>query len=543
MVALSLDTFAQVENVPIENQVYEFLDRMNVRGILDKYSNSVLPISRREIGELLMSIDKKKDVFTELDLQYLNKFKKEFSREMNSEEKNSVLFTDEPSAGKYINDITSSSEKYLYEYSDSSTSLYVEFLSSFRHKSGLEKKASSYSAEQHGGRVRGTFQKYLGYFIASTNGTVFGDRNFALTEPKLTQNFKFNNLNTPYFDVTEGYIRVDMNIFQLEAGREFTKIGTGYSGRLLLSDNAALFDMIRLDAQYKSVRFFYLQGRLEQDRFIFPDLTIVEDKRETKYLAMHRLQFPLFDIFQIGVSEMITYQRFAPEWAYLNPFTFYKSLEHALGDRDNSLISCDVEIYPMNNVKMYGTWMFDDIDFKRIGSGWWGNEFAWQAGVFHTNVFGVDNFDAVFEYTRIEPYVYSNRVQGNNYTHADVSLGHHLQPNSDELFLRFNYRPLEQLRLWFTVVTERHGTNYNIVDSTVNVGGNVLEGHRWFDSEFASFLDGNLFKKQRAVFEFSYEPVPNYFLLMQYEAVKENETWISKISTTHNLTVQVRIEY
>ncbi|MEK7264394.1 MAG: hypothetical protein AAB071_07790, partial [Bacteroidota bacterium] len=77
----------------------------------------------------------------------------------------------------------------------------------------------------------------------------------------------------------------------------------------------------------------------------------------------------------------------------------------------------------------------------------------------------------------------------------------------------------------------------------VNVGGNVLEGHRWFDSEFASFLDGNLFKKQRAVFEFSYEPVPNYFLLMQYEAVKENETWISKISTTHNLTVQVRIEY
>ena len=42
---------AQVENVPIQNQVYEFLNRMGVRGILPLYSNTMVPISRREVAD------------------------------------------------------------------------------------------------------------------------------------------------------------------------------------------------------------------------------------------------------------------------------------------------------------------------------------------------------------------------------------------------------------------------------------------------------------------------------------------------------------
>lgn len=332
---------AQVENVSIDNQVYEFLNRMNIAGFLPQYSNSILPVSRKEVGEMLLHITKQKHLLSTIDLKYLNKFTGEFALEMKSEEHNSVLFLNEQSLSKYWNDVSSSNEKYLYTYNDSSTTMFAEFISAFRYKNNYSTEAS-FSTEQHGGRIRGTFQNRLGYYIATTNGTVFGNRNVALNEPRLHQNFKFNNLNTPYFDETEAYVRADAGLFQIEAGREFTNIGTGYSDKLLLSDNASMFDMVRLDAQYKSVRFFYLQGKLEHDRTEFPGLTLAEDTSETKYLAMHRIQFPLFNVVQIGMSEMIIYQRFSPEWAYLNPFTFYKSLEHALGDRDNSLMSFDI---------------------------------------------------------------------------------------------------------------------------------------------------------------------------------------------------------
>ena len=40
------------------------------------------------------------------------------------------------------------------------------------------------------------------------------------------------------------------------------------------------------------------------------------------------------------------------------------------------------------------------------------------------NVFGCADVDGIVEYARVEPYVYSNRVAGNDYTHNNIALGH-----------------------------------------------------------------------------------------------------------------------
>ncbi|MBM4165802.1 MAG: capsule assembly Wzi family protein [Ignavibacteria bacterium] len=530
--------YSQVENVPVGNQVYEYLNRMNVKGILPQYSSTILPISRKEIGDMLKVIETKKEQLSSVDKKYLEKFQREFAFELGVVEQNSLLFKSD------MKEIFSDKEKYLYAFQDSSATMYLEFLGSLFYKTvSGNNNTTNFETEQHGVRIRGTFKNRLGYFISVTNGTVFGDRNFALTEPRLRQNYKFNDLNTPYFDETEAYLRGDADFFQVEIGREYTTIGTGFSDKLLLSQNAPVFDLIRFDMEYKSLRFVSLQGRLEQDKPMFSGLTIVEDIRETKYLALHRLEFPLLEKFKIGLSEMIIYQRFSPEWAYLNPFTFYKSLEHALGDRDNAFMSFDVEYFPFSDYKLYGTMLLDDIDFPKVGNHWWGNELGWQAGIFHTNFFSCDNLDAVAEYTRIEPYVYSNRVQGNDYSHRNVGLGHHLQPNSDEIFFQLNYRASEQLRLYSSVAFERHGENYFQGSTYINVGGNVLEGHRSFDDSTAYFLDGNLLKTFSFQLRASYEPINNFFVIGLYEFKNENETWHSKKISSNYFSFQVRLEY
>jgi hypothetical protein len=470
--------------------------------------------------------------------QLLHKFKQEFVHEIDpSEEENAVLFRNVS-----WEDMFSDKEKYLYTYSDSNASLYLEFLGTFEHRriSGDSFGSSQASLEQHGGRVRGTVKQRLGYYLQATNGTLFGDKAFALSDPRLRGNVKFKDLNSPYFDFTEAYLRADLSWFNLQFGREYTLVGTGYSDRLLLSDNAPVVDFLKIDAHYKTLRFLFLQASLIGSSAEFPGIPVIEPPGSNKYLALHRIQFSLFDMLNLGLSEMIIYQRFSPDFAYLNPVNFYKSSEHSLRDRDNAFVNFDFELFPVQNYKLYGTWLIDDIDFSRMGTGWWGNEFAWQGGLFAAELAGVANLDGIVEYTRVEPYVYSNRLAGNEYTHNNIGLGHHLAPNSDQWFLQLQYRPCKTLRTWLTYTWSRHGDN-EIVNGQVvrNVGGDVLQGHRDIDSETATFLDGVFIRRQNVQARVVAEPINNVFLSCLFELRNEDQRGSSRIDNFGSLKITV----
>ena len=190
------------------------------------------------------------------------------------------------------------------------------------------------SLENHGVRLRGTVKGKLGYYLQATNGTLYGDRAMALADRRLRGNVKFNDLDSPYFDFTEAYLRADLDWFTLQFGREYAMVGTGYSDRLLLSENAPVFDALKLEARYKSVRFLFVHGSLVGDTTVFSTIPVTEPAGSNKYLAMHRVEFSLFDRLRLGASEMVVYQRLSPEFGYLSPVNFYKSAEHSLKDRD-----------------------------------------------------------------------------------------------------------------------------------------------------------------------------------------------------------------
>ena len=241
---------------------------------------------------------------------------------------------------------------------------------------------------------------------------------------------------------------------------------------------------------------------------------------------------------------MIIYQRYSPEFAYLNPVNFYKSSEHSLRDRDNALLGFDLEVFPRNGYKLYGAWLIDDIDFSRIGTDWWGNEFGWQGGLCVTDVVGVPNVDAVLEYTRLSPYLYSNRINGNDYTHNNVGLGHHLEPNSDEWFAQIRYRPAKSLSTKITYVHQRHGENIVSNGQIVkNVGGNILQGHRSSDSETASFLDGNFVTNHRLQAQIVLEPMTNFFLTGAYEFLRSNNESGASSVNDQTMSIKLSVEY
>jgi hypothetical protein len=507
LLALSVFAHAQVENVPVANQVYEFLNRMGVKGILPLYSNTILPLSRAEVAQDLAAIAAREGELSEAERGYLAKFRREFIHEIApSEDESSGLFNGDP-----VMDAFSQKESYLYHYADSSVSLFAEFLASgeYRRSGGDTYGGVHASMENHGIRLRGTVKGKLGYYFQATNGTLYGDRAFALSDRRLRGNVKFNDLDSPYFDFTEAYLRADLDWFTLQFGREYSLVGTGYSDRLLLSENAPVFDALKLEARYKAVRFLFMHASLVGDTTVFSTIPVTEPAGSSKYLALHRVEVSLFDRLRLGASEMVIYQRLTPEFGYLNPVNFYKSAEHSLKDRDNAFLNFDVEYYPQPGWKLYGSWLIDDIDFSKMGTGWWGNEFAWQVGFINTGfVKMIPDLDLTIEYTRIEPYVYSNRLHGNEYTHNRIGLGHHLDPNSDEWFAQLSYRPAPAWRAWCTLTNTRHGENIGLGPGDVlfNAGGNALEGHRDIDGATAPFLAGNLVHTRTIELRASYEP-------------------------------------
>ncbi len=535
LVSTSQKSICQIENVPVNNQVYEYLDRMGVKGILPFYSNTMIPLSRQDVAELLQKIDAQRVILNATEMEYLYKFKQEFIHEIDPLREEPAILLD----GGFMEDFISDNEKYLYSYVDSSVTFYSEFIGEFQYKKigGDTYGSSYYGFEEHGGRLRGTVKNRLGYYLQATNGTFFGNRELGLSERRFQGNVKFRDLKTNNFDFTEAYLRADLNWFNLQFGREKSQLGTGYSDRLMLSTNAPVFDFVKMDFHYKSFRFVFFQGSLVRDSV---DKHITD---KNKYIALHRGQFSLFNLMNIGISEMVIYNRTSLDFAYLNPINFYKSSEHSLQDRDNVILNFDIEVFPFTNYKFYGTWLIDDIDFSKMGTGWWGNEFGWQGGMYLAEIAGTPNLDLVFEYTRIEPYVYSNRVEGNSYTHNSISLGHYLEPNSDEWFIQLRYFPHKQIRAWFTYRQVRHGENVFRDDKIENVGGSALLGHRYDDPDNVRFLDGNLEGINHYQLRILYEPILNLFLIGDFEYQKEKRYWLASTRKDFYFSFHVKMEY
>ena len=231
---------AQVEHVPVSNQVYEFLDRLGVRGVLPLASVSALPLSRREVAEQLRSVADRDSLLSPAEREFLRKFQREFAHELGDVPDDAfALIGAHESFADLAAGAVSDREKYVIALTDSNITLRGEFLGAYEYRPvwGDTYGDTHIALGSIGGRFRGTVVDRLGYFLQATNGQIWGDREFALSDPVLAGNVKFNELNSPYFDLTQAYLRLELGYFWLQFGKEIRTMGLGYSDRLILSGN------------------------------------------------------------------------------------------------------------------------------------------------------------------------------------------------------------------------------------------------------------------------------------------------------------------
>ena len=492
---------SQVENVPVHHRVYEFLHRMEVRGILPQYHSAVLPIPRGTVAEYLSKIDESNALLSNNEKALLELYRTEFSYDAGLGIVGTTALLGPGRLIDNITDIVSQKQKYIYSwYDQKDNSLFIDALFGLEHRSRGGDRRANLTLVEGGFRWRGTLGGRVGYYLDAVNGLAAGDRAFGLEDPRLLTNHTYRVEDEQnFYDISAGYVRLDATWFGVQVGRERIVWQENYGTGLFLSDFPPTFDFIRFDASYGVVTYNFIHGWLMGPRELiwYSDEHRPLPHHDPKYGVFHRLEFSLFNSrVRVGLNESLIYARPSPEIGYLNPVSFLIMTERNLGDRDRLMLALDVAVRPVRDLEFKLGALFDDMNFASSFVRSADNRWGIHGGLYYIDPFGIPNVDLFVDYTRIEPYVYSHhRSPDRYYAHNDFLLGHPLGPNSDETMLRVVYKPQWQWRLAFEFKRQRYGDNIVDADGRVirNVGGDFLFPFRpGIDAEDKKFLDGIL---------------------------------------------------
>lgn len=478
----------EIVNVPLDHPVYNFIDRMVVRGVIPKLPTRSLPLTRGAVEELLRQISHRAE---------RGEVKLTASEEVRLRDLLPLFANDD---GLHL--LQTKGQDYDFR-------LDLDFSQEFVISKG-EVKASSTSLRP---AVMGSIKENFAFAVNVPSHVVIGE-----------QEYYSYNIEHPYGyteDVSGNaiintYMKFRLPWFEVQLGKDNLWWGPGRYGSLLISDNPPSWDMLKLDAAYSIFRFTYFTG-------------ILPGELGDRYLSGHRLEALITPGFRFGIHETVVHgNRF--ERHYLNPFTIYffatPTLE-ASGINDNMLIGLDFEILPLKNVKLYGELMVDDFqspwDLEDFYN--WANLFGIQFGVYWTNPLGLDDTDLRAEYTFVNQYSYTHWIPTNSYQHYGHVIGHWLGPDADYLKCDFSRYITDRLSFNVSYALERHGEG--------DMGKSVPPPgeSKWH------FLSGITERRDAVGVKLSYGSLGRYLLSVAYEyaSIQNMENKLDRDLSSHTI--------
>ncbi len=514
------DASAQPEIVPAEHPVYEFLHQQRVRGLLPEYRHELRPLGRARIQTHLDRLDERSGAGVALDAfsrDWLARYRREFFEPPEAIE--AVIGP----GGRIGLPLGAETEKFLYYHRSEDWRVALSAVGRGQLRLADEGEPYRGLALVPEGVLQGHWRGIVGFYSGTFDGLqVAGDTRVLQSDPTLASLYYVGRQDIPpgSFDRSTASLRVANRpgtaggaTFSAEVGWASLVAGASFGQPLVLSGAADHFGYVRLGLDTRAVQYHFLHAAIGDRAFVREgddgDGVLLGPER---YLAVHRLTVNPWRRLSLAFSEMVVYGRRGPELAYLNPLNPFKTAEHALWDRDNTLFALEGVLRPLDRVELYGTFLADDLDFGQFGQNSYNNKWAVQAGL------GVTAGPALgwVEYTRIEPFVYTHRflLDGsfyNSYTHNGFSLGHPLGPNADQWAVGLRSWLPHRVRAEVVGRYARRGENpVDPETGTVieNVGGDVTDGRQPPFSEMNKvFLAGDVFRGPGVTARLVWEPV------------------------------------
>jgi hypothetical protein len=248
----------------------------------------------------------------------------------------------------------------------------------------------------------------------------------------------------------------------ISMGKDNLIWGYGENSNIILSNKAPSYPYIRLD--YKplnwlkfnythawlnsnipdsSLSYLTNSGRIDNDfRLVFVQ----------KYLATHSIDIQAMKGLNIAIGESIVYSdKMDP--GFLIPINLFKFYDN---NRSNYLIEAGsngqyfLSLSSRNqlrNTHLYSTLFIDEIRVSSLfNKTERRNQLGFNVGGSITDIF-IPYLTLGAEYTRVNPFVYSNLIPAQNYTSYNYSLGDWMGNNFDKAILFTKYTPIAKLKL------------------------------------------------------------------------------------------------
>ncbi len=428
---------AQVVFVPLQNPIYSFLERMDIR--YNYLNEEAKPFSRKEIANFLGFLVKHKSELNKLETEELDFYLKEFAMP---------------------NGFPAESWK-LFKYKDPKFSFtispIIKYGISFNgDKTGFNRSWGAY--------LWGTYSNWFGASLNFTDNGEYG-KNVNRKKFLTPRTGHWNNQNLKdgieYSDV-RGSISFNWSWGSISLMKDYFTFGSGEFGKLIISTKAPDYPNLRLELHpVKWFSFYYFHGWLTSDVndsiYFFPTFIhnkageiIYRKKYINKYIAANYALFKPLNWLNIGLGNSVIYDReIRPE--FLIPFMLYKFLDHDMGLNNdygsNGQLFFDVSAVLLKQYKFYSSVFVDDASIREVLKGNYAHTWiGYTLGTFATNIL-TDNLDLKFEYTRINPWVYEHYIPTTTYKNINYNLGHWIGQNADLLRFQLDYKLIRGLDL------------------------------------------------------------------------------------------------
>jgi hypothetical protein len=506
---------AQVVYVPVENGVYGFLERQNLKGLITLDDESK-PFSRIYAASKLAEIEDKvkgdKDkALNEVEIDELEFYMREYFYEISTINKQS-----HPGGQVTINNRQLKERWFLLSYSDSLFNIKLSPIAGYGISSN-----GNYSGHTRwiGLSTFGTYSDWFGFSFDIRDKGEFGSNvdKEKYFSPIRGAWYKGAPDGIEYSDA-KGSINFNWAWGQVSLIKDYIQWGHGKFGQLILSDKSPSYPHIKLQIKpVEWLRFSYIHGWLSSlvydsayFYYSYPGTmseTLVESYIP-KYIAANMLTVTPLSWLDVSLGNSVVYGgELRPE--FFIPFMFYKFLDHNSGrggvNDANGVMYFDISAKYPKNFKFYGTMFIDVTEIRNVLENDFDNTWIGFTLGGKTVDLLFDNLDVTVEYTRLNPWVYEHKNEVTNFKHLKYSLGHWIGQNGDQLRLQFNYQLLRGLK--FQLYTE-----------FIRKGGldEIYYAYGGMDEKDLPFLYSPLREESRIGFDVSYEYMHDLILKGSY---------------------------
>jgi hypothetical protein len=441
--------------------IYNYLDRMSQKGIIE-YNSIIQPQSRSLIDSALKQILTKEILLSKIEKDELHYFLKEYDLKIVDKEVVTLFKKDENQRWRLLNIINK-------EFSIKADPLlgYKNYVFGDNNIRQLSNGFQLFGTI--GNKRKWGFQVY--YRDYTENGNVLlNDRNnnnekgIVIIGDKTQNKINFSTINAN--------LSYQFNKGTISIGSEPINWGIGENGKIVLSEKAPNYPYVRLDykpTKWLSFNYFnaWLNSNIIDSNHNYSTYTnnVMGDIRYfyiPKYLASHSLIITPSIGLDIALGESIVYSdRMDP--GFLLPINLFKIYDN---NRSNYLINAGsngqyfLQLNSRNQLKnthMYFSMFIDEIKVSSIFDKQKSrNQLGYTIGGNITDIF-INYLTIGTEYTRINPFVYTNLIPAQYYTQYEYKLGDWMGSNADRLIFFAKYTPIANCKIYTRYQITRKG--------------------------------------------------------------------------------------